>query len=320
MKNEQINRKTMSKYSEFFSSLFDSHHRNDPCTEKARELDELFRSHAQTSQIQKFFNRNRQNLIPIFMEMIFPEALFDPDLIAKLEFHIVQAICNFLRQDTEIHASREMHYSSLILASDRIAPEKKALFWHILSDACPVGIGVLGNYYAKDVFMDNIQARYCFLFHRKTGKKRDFIKHTLSGRKGERYGFFGGRSDEMISYKPSDWILESVENDQVSVFEIERQIHGQNITVSMLLYLLNRHAVNCFLYLLKNYPKKVYKCRSPEEWLFTVCRHAREDTAIPIIRQIEFEIPGIVANTRDPWGNTLLWNTLKNHYIEVISK
>ena len=119
----------------------------------------------------------------------------------------------------------------------------------------------------------------------------------------------------MTSYKPSDWIQASVENDQVSVFEIERQIHGQNITVSMLLYLLNRHAVNCFLYLLKNYPKKVYKCRSPEEWLFTVCRHAREDTAIPIIRQIEFEMPGIVTNTRDPWGNTLLWNTLKNHYI-----
>ena len=147
--------------------------------------------------------------------------------------------------------------------------------------------------------MNNECVRASLCSRQKMGQKYDFIRHTILDARG---------------YLPTDELRKAIISDHVPVFEMDRQLHGKEITKSMLAFLLLHHAVKCFLYLLTHFPKRVCKIRTEEEWLFTVCRCTLADTAIPIIQTIERNRPGIVANTRDPWGNTLLWNTLQNHY------
>lgn len=107
-------------------------------------------------------------------------------------------------------------------------------------------------------------------------------------------------------------VLEMIVDDKCSLFELNRQFEGRRICDSMLECFIHSTAVQCFTYHLSHYPKQVFKLRSPEEWLFTVCRCAKEKLAIAAVDEIERQLPGIVASARDPWGNTLLWNTFVN--------
>ena len=107
-------------------------------------------------------------------------------------------------------------------------------------------------------------------------------------------------------------MTEGIDADKCSVLELHRQLEGRKISDSLLQLLLRNNAAQCFAYFLSHYPKQVFKFRTPSEWLFTVCRCTKEKTAIAAVTEIERQIPGIVASARDPWGNTLLWNTFVN--------
>jgi len=144
--------------------------------------------------------------------------------------------------------------------------------------------------------MDNEDARAARVYYQKSDEKRGFIKNTKLFKR----------------IVLDNTFPKGIREDSVSIFEMNRQMAGRNITNTMLQILLHFDAVKCFLHLLAHFPKKVYKCRSADEWLFTVCRNCSPKTAIPIIQYLEEDKPGIVSSTRDPWGNTLLWNTCAN--------
>ena len=103
-----------------------------------------------------------------------------------------------------------------------------------------------------------------------------------------------------------------VAGDNYAVFEINRELENRRIGGAMLEHLIRSHAVRCFTGLLAHHPEAVFKLRSPEEWLVTVCRCAGDDFAVATVKELERQFPGIVGRTRDPWGNTPLWNTFIN--------
>ena len=107
-------------------------------------------------------------------------------------------------------------------------------------------------------------------------------------------------------------VLKMIEDDKCSLFELNRQLEGCRICDSMLQFLIESNAARCFTCLLSHYPTQVFGFRYPEEWLFTVCRCAGEKLATAAVVEIERQFPGIVTSARDPWGNTLLWNTFVN--------
>ncbi len=266
--------------------------------EKAHELDALFCNHAQIAQFNQFFCENEKFLIRIFRESICCNNMFSIEFISGIDIPYVKIICVFLEEGETVNRSGKMRYCASIIMSKNISRDKKAMFWDVLVNA----LCFRDSVFTQDIFMDNEYARKALLDFQKDGEKSDFIRNSSPSKK-----YFWRRNE----------IIKGTMEDSVSVFEMNRQMAGRNITITMLQCLLHHNAVKCFIYLLAHFPKKVYKYRSAEEWLFTVCRNYPPKTAIPIIQWLEEDKPGIVANARDPWGNTLLWNTCVNRDCQV---
>ena len=113
-------------------------------------------------------------------------------------------------------------------------------------------------------------------------------------------------------FRTSTAMERGVSGDNYAIFEINRELEDRKIDNPMLEHLIRSDAARCFTGLMANYPERVFKLRSPEEWLITVCRYAREKLAVTAVAELERQFPGIVRQTRDPWGNTPLWNTFFN--------
>ncbi|MBE6373074.1 MAG: hypothetical protein E7055_13505 [Lentisphaerae bacterium] len=298
----------MSNTAKSFSGLYCTHYRQDAIAEKARELDQLLCSHAPTPQIKQFFCRNREMLIDVFQKMNFAHELLAPKLIEELDHQHVRDICRYMtrRHGQEYHVYIKLFNSDAVIRSNNCDAAKKALLWNLFSAfrITSFSPGIPEIFFSWDIFSDRIYALYPQIFRDKMGKKYDFIKNRML--------------ESMVVFQnifsPENEIKEAIDNDQVSFFEIDRQLHGKEISKTMLIYLLHHNAVKCFMHLLVHYPAAVYRYRTPEEWLFTVCRCCPAKMAIPIISEIEKDKPGIVAKARDPWGNTLLWNTFQNLY------
>ena len=111
------------------------------------------------------------------------------------------------------------------------------------------------------------------------------------------------------NYVISDTLRKAVESDTVSVFEMNREFENRQVCDSLLQFLIRCNAAKCFTYILAKYPKRVFKLRSPQEWLLTVCRCAEDKLALAAVDKLERQFPGIVAATRGPWGGNALWST-----------
>ena len=90
---------------------------------------------------------------------------------------------------------------------------------------------------------------------------------------------------------------------------MNREFENRQVCDSLLQHLINRNAAKCFAYILAKYPERVFKLRSPQEWLLTVCRCAGDELAVAAVDELERQFPGIVGSTRDPWGGNPLWST-----------
>ena len=265
---------------------------------KTHELDVLFCTHASISQIQEFFSRNQDDLVDIFSKMICWSYLLSPDLIAAMESPGVRMICIFLDKKGRMGYADKMYICAAVIMSEWIAAEKRAMFWHVLKNATNPGF--------YDNLLPEIEcARKTFLYHIVPGEKNDFMQRTTIGTK---------------HFEGTEGLLEGIHKDSISVFELNRQVSGQNITLTLLHYLLRSNAIQCFFHLLENFPKQVFECRTAEEWLFTVCHDVAEKTAIPVILWFEKKKPGIIARARDPWGNTLLWHTLAREKVDELQR
>jgi len=264
----------------------------------AHELDILFCTHSPISQIQKFFNRNQDDLVEIFSKMICWSYLLSPEFIASMDSSGVRMVCTFLDKKVRIGYADKVYICAAIIMSEWIAAEKRAMFWHVLKN------GTSQNW-CDTMFPDIDSARKNFLYHIAPGEKNDFMQRTTIRTK---------------HFEETEGLLEGIHRDSVSVFEQNRQIAGQNITLALLHFLLQSNALKCFMHIIENFPKQVFEYRTAEEWLFTICHDVSEKTAIPIILWVEKMRPGIIAQSRDPWGNTLLWHTLAREDADALQR
>ena len=185
-----------------------------------------------------------------------------------------------------------------IVENRRIAVEKRALLCHAVFDSgetalrAPRGFVHLPPlwYYNRDLCGRIMDVKRC--------PERASIGKFCISRNG--------------GFRASAALEGAIARDHFASFEINRQLECRRIDCTIPEQLLRRDAASCFTRLMANHPEKVFKVRTPGEWLITVCRCAKDEFAVAAANELEREFPGIVARTRDPWGNTPLWNTFCN--------
>ena len=109
-------------------------------------------------------------------------------------------------------------------------------------------------------------------------------------------------------------ITDALRKDSVSAFEIALLICNQRISLHHIYTALTSNARNIVMLLMQKYSGRIFKLRSPQEWLFIICNNFCNSAAITAIRCIEEIFPGIVKSSKDPWGCNLLWHTLYNDF------
>ena len=222
------------------------------------------------------------------------EAILEPLWMSRFERpHLRWIYRQLLVED------KHLQYTAKIVMDRRIAADRRALCFHAVFDTktrvmlSPEG-AVLPQFWWY-----NRSAWNHYVF--RIGKNSEDA--------------FAGRLAIFIRREPrlSDAMRQGIGDDSVSVFEINRMLENRRISDSLMKLLIASNAIKCFTYILANYPETVFRLRSPQEWLLTVCRCAEEKFAVATVNELERQFPGIVAGTRDPWGNTLLWNTFFNY-------
>ena len=225
------------------------------------------------------------------------EALLSPGWMAVFDRRHLRWLCRILRRR---YGRGEKTFLDKAVADRRIAAEKRALLCRAVFDVealvvrKPRGFIRLPPlwYYNRSICDRIADIGSC--------REHAAIRRLWV----PRYGVF----------RVSAALERGIAGDNLAVFELNRQLEDRRIGNALLEHLVRNDAAQCFTYLLSHCPQEVFRRRSPEEWLFTVCRCAGEKLAVAALDEIGRQFPGIAGAARDPWGNTLLWNTLVNEH------
>ena len=249
----------------------------------AAAFDSVFRENAPFEDFCRIFDEC-EDPEQVFMSMLYYDRLVSRDFLAKCEKEHLLAIYKFL---SRTYRSTSIRLISQVVWDRRIPDPVRALFWHIAEERDPSFCSSMKN---------------C---EWETEAESSFNRKTSFA---ERYDSPRG----IISPQLED----AIRHDSVSLFEINRQLSGKQIGISLLEHLLKREAGQCFACLLNTNSQKIFKIKPPEEWLFLFCRAVSEKTALLLVETMENLLPGIVARVRDPWGNNLLWyaRQSQNHW------
>ena len=222
------------------------------------------------------------------------EDMLEPEWMSRFERPHLEWIYQLLAAQDE-----RLQYTAKIVADRRIAADRRALCFHAV-----FAVSTRAALPQEDAVLPH------FWWYNHSA----WDHHVFRIGKNDRDAY-AGRLAIFLRREPrfSDAMRQGIRDDSVSVFEINRNLDNRRISDSLLKYLIGANAVKCFTYLLANYPETVFKLRSPQEWLLTVCRCAEEKFAVAAVNELERQCPGVVAGTRDPWGNTALWNTFFNY-------
>ena len=222
------------------------------------------------------------------------DTIFSPEWMARFERPQLQWIYRLL-----VAYDDRLKHTAKIVADRRIAAECRAWCFHSVFAArtrpgLSPGCIVLPHYWWY-----NRTAWYSYAEWVKKDSEDAFIRRLG---KNTRLGIGQGIVTEEM------W--KSAGDDSVSRVEINRELAGRKIDDPLMEFLIDCNAAKCFAHFLANRGKTVFKLRSPEEWLLTVCRCAEDELAVAAADELERLFPGIVGSTRDPWGNNALWSTL----------
>ena len=220
------------------------------------------------------------------------KSLFGPRWMARFERPHLEWICRLL-----VAKDSQLKFTERLVADRRIAAERRALCFHVVFSARtqpPYSSGLPSLSpprlwgYNRDWWDDRLT------------KIRQDGENAIIRRLG---------CAKIGKCVIPDSMRAGAEKDAVGAFEINRTLENRLISDSLLQFLIDRNAANCFKYFLAEHPQRVFKLRSPQEWLLTVCRCAKEKLAVAAADELERQFPGIVAATRDPWGRNALWST-----------
>ena len=253
----------------------------------AAAFDSVFREDAPFEDFCHIFDEC-EDPEKVFMSMLYCDRLVSRDFLARCEKKHLFAIYKFLSNSRRRTSFR---LTSQVVWDRQIPDSVRALFWHIVEESHLSSCSSMKYDWELETDAESSA------FNRKTAF-------------AERYDSPKG----IISPQLED----AIRHDSVALFEINRQLSGKQIGVSLLEHLLKREARQCFACLLNTNSQKIFKIKSPEEWLFLFCRVVSEKTAVLLVETMENLLPGIVARVRDPWGNNLLWyaRQSQNHWTQ----
>ena len=110
----------------------------------------------------------------------------------------------------------------------------------------------------------------------------------------------------------SEKIVQALQMDSVSMFEMALTLTGKKITIGLLRAILRACASNILIHLLKNRPKSLTAILSPLDLLIYICAYpskGKNEKEINVLEMLEELYPGVCQRT-DKLGNTPLWYCL----------
>lgn len=218
------------------------------------------------------------------------DSMFGPRWMARFEPAHLKWLYHLLVAKDSL-----LEYTAKLVADRRIAVERRAFCFHAVFSAVTQPEFATTFVVLPRFWWYNRGAWYYYIRSVKRGSEEAFVKRlgcTL-------------RRD----YAVSDVLRRAAESDSVPLFEMNRELENRQVCDSLLQFLIRCNAAKCFVFFLANHPAKVFKLRSPREWLLTVCRCAGDELAVAAVNELERQFPGIVGSTRDPWGGSALWST-----------
>ena len=250
----------------------------------ADAFDSIFRENAPFEDFCRIFDAC-EDPEKVFMSMLYCDRLVGRDFLAKCEKKHLFAIYNFL---SDCRNSTSIRLASQVVWDRRIPDPVRALFWHIAEERASPFCNSM-----KSVELGTDEESS---FDRKTS----FASEWYDSPRGIN----------------SPQLEDAIRHDSAALFEISRQLSGKQIRITLLEHLLKQKAGECFACLLRTNSQKIFKIKSPEEWLLLFCRSVSEKTALLLVETMEKLLPGIVARVKDPWGNNLLWHARisRNHW------
>lgn len=255
-----------------------------------KELDHILAYNRE--EFDRFWNAHSHLFDEIMPRIAYQEMLFAPPMINAYSKEQLLSLAKYAHRN----------YICAILMDHNIPCESRAFFWHHLHET--------STWIAQDEFYLNNLVREC----------KD-IRYHLGGNNLRLFYLENERkfitSTKYKRYSLPESIIDALQSDSMSAFEMTRFMLGRDFTKTFFLSAIDYGAEKTFLEMLEKYSKEIFSWHTPEEWLFIICNRYNEEAAtIPAIRIIEEKFPGTVKNAKDPWGANLLWNTffLEHYY------
>ena len=266
-----------------------------------KDLDHILAYNRPFEEFDSFWNAHSHLFDEIMPRIAYREMLFAPPMINAYSREQLLSLAEYAH----------LNYICAILMDHNIPCEIRAFFWHHLHKT--------STWIAQDEFYLNNLVREC-----------KHIRYHLGGNNLRLFYLENERkfisSTKYKRYSLPESIIDALQSDSMSAFEMTRFMLGKDFTKTFFLSAIDYGAEKTFLEMLEKYSKEIFSWHTPEEWLFIICNRYNEEAAtIPAIRIIEEKFPGTVKNAKDPWGANLLWNTFFGEhsywrYREIVEK
>ena len=211
---------------------------------------------------------------------------------------LLRGIASYLRSQHRLDYYDFFVTVSRILSMKSVLSDKvRATFWTVLKNVGWHYSGYVREGCEDMTLVDNEGIRSAILKRREKG--HDLISKGI---------FF---MDDKRFIPLSDKIIQALQIDSASMFEMALTLTGKKITVGLLRAILRAHAFNILTHLLKCRTKALAALLSPHDLLICICTapSSPNESEINVLNALEELSPGISQRT-DKLGNTPLWYCL----------
>ena len=199
----------------------------------------------------------------------------------------------------------DMNYCIKLVSDLDLSDNRRALLYHTVNNWVDICYLMSRIYYMRGMYVFDFTVKYT--------KGQKYINFSNADIADDEKKFIRNIRIHDDSSKLPGALFEAIKRDSISSFEINRLINGKKISLQIIYSVLSYNAENIMQLLLNKYSNELFRYRSPQSWLFIICQYYCTNTAVAMIKKLEEMFPGIVKETKNPWGCNLLWYTFFNY-------
>lgn len=249
---------------------------------KARQLDSILLTDQPFSVFEEFYKANMVEMHSIICFSAFKEKLFSAGYLNKYTRSQLRTIYVYIT----------LPVCCALILNKSISDDVRAFFYNCLHEfTCNWGLSQ--SFYGTELIRECKSLRKSENL-RYQEHEQNFIELTKAVAKKKKLA-------QDIEY--------ALKQDSFSIYEIKTFLFGKKIVKTHFLGALTLNAKKVVVAMIKKYKDEIFKWHLPEEWLFIICNNFCNQAGIAAVRVIEEKFPGKVRQTKDPWGEDLLWNT-----------